>query len=305
MLEHDTAGDPISGLRWSRRTTASIADALARYGMAISASTVARLLHQMDFSLRVNRKQLATNHSPNRNQQFEYIADVRARFGHAHWPIISVDTKKRELVGLFKNAGARWDRQPRPVYDHDFRSDARGIAIPYGLYDPQANRGAIIVGVSHDTPAFAAHAIAHWWHHEGRPTYRAARHLLILADTGGSNGCRCAAWKTELEAQLATPFQLEVTVAHYPTGASKWNPIEHRLFSEISKHWAGEPLESYQTILNFIRTTKTQTGLTISAYLDRRHYASGVHPAPEQLRRLRLRPHDTLPQWNYTISPAL
>lgn len=273
--------------------------------MAISASTVARLLHQMDFSLRVNRKQLATNHSPDRNQQFEYIADARARFDHQRWPIISVDTKKRELVGLFKNSGARWDRQPRPVYDHDFRSDARGIAIPYGLYDPQANRGAIIVGVSHDTPAFAAHAIAHWWHREGQPTYRAARQLLILADTGGSNGCRCAAWKTELQAQLATPFQLTVTVAHYPTGASKWNPIEHRLFSEISKHWAGEPLDSYQKILNFIRTTKTQTGLMISAYLDRRHYARGLHPAPEQLRRLRLRRHATLPKWNYTISPAL
>jgi len=295
----------MTGLRWTRRTTATIAEVLVAHGFAISPNTVARLLYELDYSLRVNRKAIATTHSPDRNDQFEYIADVRRRFQRRRWPIISVDSKKRELVGLFKNPGARWAREARPVYDHDFRSDARGIGIPYGLYDPVANRGTIVVGVSHDTPAFAAHAIAHWWHREGQPAYAGARHLLILADTGGSNGARCGAWKTELQAQVATSFGLRVTVAHYPTGASKWNPIEHRLFSEISKHLAGEPLDSHQKILNFIRTTRTQTGLRVSAYLDRRQYATGLHPSPEQLQAVRLRAHDTLPRWNYTISPAL
>jgi DDE family transposase len=305
LLEHDTAGDPISGLRWSRRTTGTIATLLTQHGWRISSNTVARLLHHLDYSLHVNRKQVATTFSPDRNQQFEYIAELRDRFQRRHWPIISVDTKKRELVGHFKNAGARWDRQPWPVNDHDFRSDARGIAIPYGIYDPLGHRGSVIVGVSHNTPTFAAHAVAHWWRREGRVHYAPARELLILADTGGSNGYRCAAWKTELHTQLATGFNLRVTVAHYPTGASKWNPIEHRLFSEISKNWAGEPLDSYEKVLKFIRTTKTQTGLTVSAHLDRRHYPTGIRPTPEQLRRLRLRPHDTLPRWNYTILPTL
>jgi hypothetical protein len=295
----------MTGLRWTRRTTTTITECLVAHGFAISPNTVARLLHELDYSLRVNRKAIATTHSPDRNQQFEYIADVRRRFQRRRWPIISVDSKKRELVGLFKNPGARWAREARPVYDHDFRSDARGIGLPYGIYDPVANRGTILVGVSHDTPAFAAHAIAHWWHCEGRPAYPGADHLLILADSGGSNAARCAAWKTELQAHVATAYGLQVTVAHYPTGASKWNPIEHRLFSEISKNWAGEPLDSYQKILNFIRTTRTQTGLRVSAYLDRRQYAKGLHPSSEQLQALRLRAHDTLPRWNYTISPAL
>lgn len=305
LLAYDTAGDPITGLRWSRRTTAKIAEWLAQQGFTISPNTVARLLYQMDYRLRVNRKQRTTASSPDRNQQFEYMAELRDRFQRRRWPIISVDTKKRELVGPFKNAGPRWEREARAVNDHDFRTDARGVGIPYGIYDVLANRGAVIVGVSHNTPAFAAHAIAYWWHREGQPAYGGVRQLLILADTGGSNGCRCAAWKIELQAQLATRFGLQVTVAHYPTGTSKWNPIEHRLFSEISKNWAGEPLDSYQKMLNFIRTTRTHTGLTVSAYLDRRHYATGIDPLPEQRRGLRLRPHHTLPRWNYTILPTL
>jgi hypothetical protein len=259
----------------------------------------------MHYSLHVNRKQLATDSSPDRNLQFDYIADLRERFRRRRLPILSVDTKKRELVGNFRNPGAVWDRSPRLVNDHDFRSDALGVAIPYGLYEPVANRGSVVVGVSHDTPTFAAHAIARWWRREAQPRYADSRQLLILADTGGSNGCRCRAWKTELQSQLVDPFHLTVTVAHYPTGASKWNPIEHRLFSEISKNWAGEPLDSYQKILNFIRTTSTQTGLAVSAYLDRRRYPTGIEPTPEQLRLLRLQPHDTLPHWNYTIQPNL
>ena len=191
------------------------------------------------------------------------------------------------------------------VNDHDFRSDSTGIAIPYGIYDLLANRGSVVVGISHDTPAFAAHAIAHWWRQEGWSRYPRSRQLLILSDTGGSNGYRCRAWKTELQSQLADSLGLTLTVAHYPTGASKWNPIEHRLFSEISKNWAGEPLDSYQKILNFIRSTRTQTGLSVTAHLDRRYYPTGTEPTPQQLQALRLKPHQVLPKWNYTISPNL
>jgi len=256
-------------------------------------------------SLRVNQKRLATAASPDRNTQFLYLSDLRDRFQHRGLPIISVDTKKRELVGTFKNAGARWDREPRLVNDHDFRSDAIGVAIPHGIYDLLANRGCITIGVSHETPAFAARAIARWWQHDGRRRYPRSRRLLLLGDTGGSNGYRCRAWKTELQCQLVDAFGLTVTVAHYPTGASKWNPIEHRLFSEISKNWAGEPLDSYQKILRFIRSTRTASGLMVTAHLDRRHYSTGVEPTPEQLQALRVQPGDVLPKWNYTISPNL
>ncbi len=305
LLEYDTAGDPITGVKWSRRTTAKVALALADFGISVSAKTVARLLEHMGYSLRVNRKQLATDASPDRNEQFLYIRDLRDRFQRQGWPIISVDTKKRELVGAFKNPGARWDRAPRLVNDHDFRSDAIGVAIPHGIYDLLANRGCVTVGVSHDTPAFAAGAIARWWQHDGCARYPRARRLLLLGDTGGSNGYRCRAWKTELQAQVANGFGITLTVAHYPTGASKWNPIEHRLFSEISKNWAGEPLDSYHKILRFIRSTRTQTGLAVTAYLDRRHYQTCIEPTPEQLQGLRLQLGEVLPKWNYTISPVL
>jgi hypothetical protein len=305
LLDYDTAGDPVTGLKWSRRTTAKVAMALGDFGITVSANTVARLLQQMGYSLRVNQKQLATDASPDRNEQFLYIRDLRDRFQRQGLPIISVDTKKRELVGNFKNPGARWDHTPRVVNDHDFRSDAIGVAIPHGIYDLLANRGCVTVGVSHDTPAFAARAIARWWQHDGGVRYPGARRLLLLGDTGGSNGCRCRAWKIELQAQLVDAFGLTLTVAHYPTGASKWNPIEHRLFSEISKNWAGEPLDSYQTILRFIRATRTQTGLAVTAHLDRRHYQTGVEPTPAQLQALRLQSGEVLPKWNYTISPMM
>jgi hypothetical protein len=295
----------MTGLLWCRRTPEKIAALLTSYGLNVSATTVARLLHQLGYSLRVNRKQIATDSSPDRNLQFEYIADLRQKFCHRRLPVISVDTKKRELVGNFKNPGASWKQSARQVFDHDFRSDSTGVAIPYGIYDTIDNRGSIIVGVSHDTAAFAVHAIAKWWECEGLIRYAASRKLLILADTGGSNGARIRTWKTELQSQLADSFGLSVTVAHYPSGTSKWNPIEHRLFSEISKNWAGEPLDSYQKILNFIRSTSTQTGLTVSAYLDRRHYPTRLEPTPQQLQSLRLQPHQTIPRWNYTIQPNL
>ena len=210
--------------------------ALGDFGVVVSPNTVARLLHQMGYSLRVNHKKLPADVSPDRNDQFLYLGDLRQSFQRRGLPIISVDTKKRELVGNFKNPGARWDLSPRLVNDHDFRSDSTGVAIPYGIYDLLANRGSVTVGVSHDTSAFAARAIARWWLQEGSVRYPRSRQLLILSDTGGSNGARRRAWKTELQSQLADSLGLTLTVAHYPTGASKWNPIEHRLFSEISKN---------------------------------------------------------------------
>ena len=303
LLDYDTAGDPITGLKWTRRTTSKIATLLVDSGIEVSSNTVARLLHQMGYSLRVNRKQIPTDCSPERDRQFLYISELRDRFTRQSQPIISIDTKKSELVGNFKNAGQRWGASPLPVNDHDFRSDAIGIAIPHGIYDVSANRGCITVGVSHDTAAFAVGAIARWWSQEGALLHSGARQLLVLGDTGGSNGYRHRAFKTELQSQVADSLGLAVTVAHYPTGSSKWNPIEHRLFSEISKHWAGEPLESYDKILAFIRSTTTRTGLFVSAYLDEHHYQTGIEPSSKQLANLLLEPADILPKWNYAIAP--
>lgn len=271
----------------------------------VSPSTVVRLLRGMHFSLRANRKSIATQSSPNRNRQFENISSLRNRFKRQCLPIISVDSKKRELVGNFKNNGSKWDLAPVDVNDHDFRSDAAGVALPFGVYDVSANLGAVFVGVSHDTPAFAAHSIAQWWQLEGAVRYPNSSKILILADGGGSNGCRPRAWKTELQSQLCNRFGLTVTVAHYPTGTSKYNPIEHRLFSEISKNWAAEPLTSYQKTLNFIRTTRTKTGLAVSAYLDRRKYETGKPIDLASFRDLRIKPAKVLPAWNYTISPQM
>jgi hypothetical protein len=292
-------------LKWTRKTTEKIAEVLQQIDIPVSANTVSRLLYQMEFSLRVNRKQIATNSSPYRDLQFQHISALRARFQRQGLPIISVDSKKRELIGNFKNAGAKWDRSPVHVNDHDFRSDASGVGISYGIYDTPNNRGTVCVGVSHDTPAFAAHSIVTWWTREGSRRHDHAPKLLVLADSGGSNGCRSWAWKTELQAQLCNPFGITATVAHYPTGASKWNPIEHRLFSEISKHWAAEPLVSYDKMLGFIRNTSTKTGLVVTAYLDRKEYLTGLKPDRRLISSLALKPGKVMPKWNYTIAPNL
>jgi hypothetical protein len=303
-MRHDTAGDPITGVKWSRRTTRKIAEQLTTLGIAVSKNTVGRLLKEMDYRLRVNRKQIASTKSPDRNQQFLYIGQQRERFATQGQPTISVDTKKKELIGNFKNAGAKWDREPVLVNDHDFRSDADALAIAYGVYDIQANRGAVFVGTSHDTPAFAVDAIAQWWWQEGSQRYPEARELFILADGGGSNGPRCRAWKKAIQDTLCTPLGLTVTVSHYPPGASKWNPIEHRLFSQISRNWAGEPLSDINKMLNFIRTTKTQTGLTVTAYLIPGQYETGIKIPDAEIRQLNLVPHETLGRWNYTVHPT-
>ena len=263
-MTHETAGDPVSGLKWTRRTTAKIAAELGAFGIDVCARTVARLLKAVGFSLRVNHKKLAGTSHPNRDDQFQRITALRERCTAESTPVISVDTKKKELVGAFKNAGAKWDRAPELVKDHDFPSEAEGRAIPYGIYDPLANTGTVFVGATADTPAFAVDCIEKWWRTEGRKRYPRAAALQILADSGGSNGCRPRAWKFNLQHRLCNRHGLRVTVAHYPTAASKWNPIEHRLFCEISKNWAGRPLDSYETILKYLRTTRTATGLRVS-----------------------------------------
>jgi hypothetical protein len=303
LLDNDTAGDPISGLRWTHKTTLKIAGQLQRLGIQVSARTVARLLGKLQFSLRVNHKKLARGCRAARDQQFCHITRLRRRFCRQHNPIISVDAKKRELVGNFKNAGRKWDRVPTPVNDHDFRSLATGIAIPFGIYDPQANRGSVFVGVSHETSAFAVASICRWWRGEGRRRYPNAKHLLILADTGGSNSATRGAWKDQLQQQLCDRLGLTVTVAHYPTGASKYNPIERRLFSAISKNWAAEPLTDYPKVLQFIRHTTTTTGLKVRSYLDQTDYPLNVKPSAQRLLQLRITRPKFLPKWNYTIAP--
>jgi len=302
-----TAGDPITGLKWTRKTTAKVSEALRTLDIDVSPRTVARLLEDLDYRLRVNHKKLArgsTRTRSQRNQQFLYIETRRRSFAKRGLPVISVDTKKKELIGRFKNPGAAWAQVATPVNDHDFRSDASHIASPYGVFDPVANRGHVFVGTSHDTPAFAADCVARWWRTEGRARYPDADQLLILADTGGSNGARCRAWKHGVLTTLAAPMGLEVTVCHYPSGASKWNPIEHRLFSHISKHWAGEPLVTLETMLNFIRTTRTATGLRVRATLMKGDYPKGLKPTAADMARLPLRRHKTLPEWNYTLAPS-
>jgi len=303
LLEQDTAGDPM-GRRplWTGKRLGQITWELRQWDIVVSSNTVRRLLDQMGYALHANAKSLSTAH-PRRDQQFHYITRQKRRCARGAQPMISVDTKKKELVGRFKNPGRVWSREPTPVKDHDFRSEAQGMANPYGILDLVANRGWVFVGTSHDTPEFAAGNVALWWRDFGRRHYSQASQLLILADSGGSNGARVRAWKHTLQERVADRFDLEVTVCHYPTGASKWNPIEHRLFSEISKHWAGQPLDSYDTILRLIRETKTQTGLRVNSRLVSKHFETGQKISPEQMRQLSLVRHPVLPEWNYTLYP--
>lgn len=302
-MQHDVAGDPCSRLKWTRRTTRKIAQELRTLSIQVSPRTVARLLKNLDFSLRGNRKQLSRGSGPDRNEQFDYLSGQRTSFAARDLPVVSVDSKKKEMVGNFKNPGAAWTRTPELVNDHDFRSDAVGMAIPSGLYDVRANLGAVFVGTSHDTPEFAAENIARWWEAEGRARYPGATEVLVLADGGGSNGPRNRAFKYTLQTRLCDVHGVRITVCHYPTGASKWNPIEHRLFSEISKNWAGCPLRSYETMLNYISTTRTETGLRVTAQLVTQEYAKGVKIPNALMATLDIRPHEVQPLRNYTIHP--
>ena len=309
LLKHDKAGDPVHGLKWTRKTTRKIARELHRLGIRIGAKTVGRLLKKMGFSLRVNHKTLESGHKnppPRRvrNRQFNYIKQKRKEFASRKSPIVSVDTKKKELVGNFKNQGVSWERKPHLVKDHDFRSDAEGMAIPYGIYDTQANLGFVVVGTSYETPAFAVDAIVLWWKGRGRTMYPKTDELLILADCGGGNSARARGWKYHLQHQLCNPYRITVTVCHYPPGASKWNPIEHHLFSHISNNWSGKPLTSYETVVKYAQTTKTSCGLRVSARLMRKNYNKGEAISPTELGKLMLAIHRTLPTWNYTLAPS-
>ena len=287
---------------WTDKRLAQIARELVRWDIHVSASTVRRLLHQLGYRLHANLKSLSKPH-PDRNRQFQCIQRQRRRFSQRALPIISVDTKKKESIGNFKNPGRVWSLRATPVLDHDFRSDASHIAVPYGIFDVNRNHGSVFVGISHDTPAFAAHNVASWWRNFGRKQYPDADELLILADSGGSNGARVRAWKCELQRQLVIPFGLAITVCHYPSGASKWNPVEHRLFGPISKHWAGQPLTNLSTAVNLIRGTKTKTGLRVSCRLVEQSFPTAQKISNSQMRLLPLRSHPVLPVWNYTLSP--
>jgi hypothetical protein len=302
-MKHDVAGDPITGVKWTRRTTRKISQELLAAGIHVSSQTVARILKDLDYSLRVNHKNVSKGSGSDRDEQFKYISEQRTSFGNRDLPIVSIDSKKKELVGNFKNQGTAWKRKPELVRDHDFRSDAEGMATPYGIYDVRANRGAVFVGTSFDTPDFAAENLARWWEAEGRKRYPGATELLVLADGGGSNGPRNRAFKHGLQTRLCDSYGISVTLCHYPAGASKWNPIEHRLFSEISKNWKGCPLRSYETIVNYISTTRTETGLRVTAQLVDKEYPKGVKIQDAQMAALDITPHKTQPLRNYTIRP--
>jgi hypothetical protein len=304
ILAETTAGDPMSLLRWTSKSTRTMAEELTRLGHPITWVTVARCLDDMGYSLQANRKTKEGPQHANRDTQFRYInRQVKALLG-AGDPVISVDAKKKEVVGPFKNAGRTWRPKGRPkeVNTKDFPSLAEGKALPYGIYDTGRNRAVVNVGVTHDTAEFAVESIRRWWKLDGRKAYPAARRLLICADAGGSNGNRLRLWKLNLQ-HLADQIQLPITVCHYPPGTSKWNKIEHRLFSFISLNWKGEPLINYETIINLIGGTKTRTGLKVKAVLDTNHYEIGIEVSDEELEDVRLRRHTVHPAWNYTISP--
>ena len=304
MVDPETAGDRATKRKWVRRSLRTLAARLAREGHKASAPTVARLLRKHDYSPRVNAKEKESDSQhPDRNRQFEYIEEQIARFRAAGSPIISVDTKKKELIGNFRQAGQSWVKEPIEVNLHDFPSEAVGRAVPYGIYDVARHEGAVFVGRSGDTPEFAVSAIARWWEQMGAVAYPHAGELLILADSGGSNGCRSGVWKEQLQQLLCDRLGLRVTVSHYPTGCSKWNPVEHRLFSQISVNWAGQPLQSFKLMLGYIRGTKTATGLKVRAQMLKGIFKTGRRVAKAVLKQLHIERHDVCPQWNYTIRP--
>lgn len=303
LVAPHTAGDPTSERKWLNCRLADLAEKLDAQGHSVSRPVISRLLHAHDYALHVNVKESEGTSHPDRDTQFRYIQDQRTHHLAAGHACVSVDTKKKELIGNFKNAGQSWTTQPERVNVHDFPSDAAGRAVPYGIYDQRHNCGTLYVGQSADTPTFAVDNLAHWCKTHLPELFPGTAELFIEADSGGSNGARCRVWKQLLQEKVADRFGLTVTVCHYPTGCSKWNPIEHRLFSEVSKTWAGCPLRSWDLILQYIRETKTETGLTAQAVLVTEHYETGIKVSDEIMDGLNLEYHDVCPQWNYTIRP--
>jgi hypothetical protein len=304
LLEPVTRGDPESPLRWTCKSTRRLAAELTQQKHPVGPRTVAALLLKAGYSLQANRKTREGSSHPDRNAQFEYINASVARSLIRGEPAISVDTKKKELVGDFKNNGREWHLQgePEEVRVHDFLDKALGKAIPYGVYDMLNNQGWVSVGIDHDTAQFATNSIRRWWQEMGQGRFPRASELLITADGGGSNGHRSRLWKVSLQA-LADELGLTLLVCHFPPGTSKWNKIEHRLFSVITQNWRGRPLVSRQAIVSLIASTTTSTGLVVKAALDTNHYETAIKVSDEELAQLRLQRHEFHGDWNYTISP--
>ena len=298
----------MSSDKWTHTTTRAIAKLLQTDGIVICPTTVATILKELGYRLRVNLKSIASglNNPPApalRDRQFRYLQEQRARFARHQWPTISVDTKARKLVGRFYQPGRKWGTSAIKVHDHDFPSDAQGVAIPYGIYDLARNAGFVSVGCSYDTAQFAVDSIRMYWRQYGRRWHPHANQMLILADCAGSNGYRTRLWKFVLQQQLCNRYGLTVHVCHYPPGASKWNPVEHRLFSEITKSWAGQPLTSYPLLVRCLRQTKTETGLTVQARLNTKTYRKGRRISQKEMDELNLQNKRVNSQWNYKISP--
>jgi len=304
LIEPETRGDPESPLRWTCKSTRSLAAVLTRHKHPISHMKVAQLLHEQDYSLQSNRKTEEGGDHPDRDAQFRHINTQVKRALAKGTPVISVDTKKKELVGNYENGGRQWlpAKKPRKVQGHDFPQPDVPRAYPYGVYDLERNTGFVNVGTDHDTGAFAVASIRGWWRHEGRRLYPKAKDVLITADGGGSNGSRLRLWKLELQ-KLADETGLSLSVCHFPPGTSKWNKIEHRLFSFISSNWRGEPLRDYETIVKLIARTATAKGLQVTCRLDRRKYPTGRKVTEEEMKRVNLERHPFHGDWNYTIRP--
>jgi hypothetical protein len=304
LVDPVTRGDPTSPLRWTCKSKAKLAAALTAQGWRVSATTVGHLLHDLGYRLQALQKTLEGTAHPDRNAQFEHINATATAFLARQQPVISVDTKKKELIGDFKTGGREWQPsgQPEPVRVHDFPGDAVGKAIPYGVYDMARNEAWVSVGRDHDTPAFAVAAIRQWWTMMGRRAYPAATDLYVTADAGGSNGYRSRAWKAGLQ-RLADDLRLTIHVSHFPPGTSKWNKIEHRLFCHLTENWRGRALATFETLVELIGNTTTATGLRVQAKLDKRRYNTGVTVTAAEMRALTIDPHAFHGDWNYTIRP--
>jgi hypothetical protein len=304
LLEPVTRGDPQSPLLWTCKSTRNLADELARLGHAVSHDSVGRLLEEMDYRLQANRKTREGKDHPDRDAQFQYINRRVKEFQRRGQPVVSVDTKKKELLGDFKNGGREWRPEgcPERVRTHDFRDKDLGIGIPYGVYDLTCNNGWVSVGIDHDTADFATETVRRWWQGMGALAYPEAEQLLITADGGGSNGSRSRRWKVCLQ-KVADALGLKISVCHFPPGTSKWNKIEHRMFCHITENWRGRPLRSRAVIVNLIGKTKTRTGLRVKAELDANQYATGIKVTDEELASVRIRKAKFHGNWNYTILP--
>jgi DDE family transposase len=308
LVEPVTRGDPESPLRWTNKSTQKLADELTGQGFSVGPRTVSKLLKTCGYRLQANAKVVEGRQHPDRDAQFEYVNTQAVAFLAAGDPVLSVDTKKRELVGDFKNAGREWEPvgEPAEVNVHDFPGDAVGVALPYGVYDMGANTGWVNVGTDHDTAVFAVESIRRWWHHVGADAYPTANRLLVTADGGGSNGSRLRLWKAEL-ARFADETGLAITVVHLPPGTSKWNKVEHRLFSHITMNWRGRPLTSHQVVVQTIAATTTRTGLRVQAALDENTYPTGLRITDRQMRELldrHITRHEFHGDWNYDVKPT-